>query len=113
MYGQARALSYGTLRLTCSTQRCYRRDVLVEVRKQTVAGPAFRGTSEARAKGAANSSAEVAVGSPAEAVGGHGQYRPTVIRGIGWSAIEERGAFFLRAELLRLRVIPSRVLVVW
>jgi hypothetical protein len=46
--------------------------VLVEVRKQGVAGLIFRGASEARAKGAAADSAEVAEGSPAQAAGGLG-----------------------------------------
>ena len=50
----------------------YRGVVLVEVRKQTVAGPVFRGASGVRVKGAAGSSAEVAEGSFAEAPGGRG-----------------------------------------
>ena len=49
-------------------------------------------------KGAAGFSAEVAKGSPAEAAGGLGQYRPTVIPRMGWSAIEEQGALCLPAS---------------
>ncbi len=60
------------LDLTPRMPGCYVCCVLVEVRKQRVAGRMFRGTSEACAKGAAGDSAEVAVGSPAEAVGGQG-----------------------------------------
>ena len=60
------------LDLTPLMPGCYVCCVLVEVRKQGVAGRMFRGTSEACAKGAAGDSAEVAVGSPAEAVGGQG-----------------------------------------
>src|SRR5579862_10037532 len=41
---------------------------------------------------------EVADGSPAKAAGGLGQHQPTVIRGIGWSAIEEQGALCLPAS---------------
>ena len=58
--------------LTCPEVGCYRYLVLVEVRKQGVAGRMFRGASEARAKGAAGFSAEVADGSPAVAAGGQG-----------------------------------------
>ena len=53
-------------RLRCAVLSC---GVLVEVRKQGVAGLIFRGASEARAKGAAAYSAEVAEGSPAQAAG--------------------------------------------
>jgi hypothetical protein len=59
-------------RLTFRAPGCYRCFVLVEVRKQTVAGRLFRGASGARAKGAAGHSAEVADGSSATAVGGRG-----------------------------------------
>jgi hypothetical protein len=58
--------------LTACVRECYLGNVLVEVRKQSVAGPIFRGASEARVKGAAAFSAEVADGSPAEAAGGLG-----------------------------------------
>ena len=47
-------------------------DVLVEVRKQGVAGLMFRGASEVRVKVGAGTSAEVAEGSPAVAAGGQG-----------------------------------------
>ena len=66
------ALELIQLELTGCIRECYLGDVLVEVRKQSVAGPMFRGASEARVKGAATYSAEVADGSPAEAAGGLG-----------------------------------------
>ena len=71
---QAEACATGAAKrdLTARVSRCYRWCVLVEVRKQGVAGRMFRGASEACAKGAAGDSAEVAVGSPAEVAGGRG-----------------------------------------
>src|SRR6266550_9001396 len=53
----------GETDLTLCVRRCYGWIVLVEARKQGVAGLVVRGASEARAKGAVGSSAEVAVGS--------------------------------------------------